>query len=255
MSSEEPSGTSRIPKMTGSFENKLSSPLHVSRAPSPSSIGPSSDNPTRWATEIFLWHSLKQSRIMNISPLNIVSVHGIDNAPTTVFATEAYTESPGSPMPVPSPKQFGSASDQGLETSSTVSDNAMLTIVISNYWSFSTYLWPPSGCRIRSNRYRSAQIRMSCLSSTLHHSIMLNYLNSQCYCITSETGSQFRSLISKLFSFLLDIVLECDLEDTDHPGPTTMNIQILSPERKTAENLVLKKISRLAWMHHGSVKL
>ena len=56
-------------------------------------------------------------------------------------------------------------------------------------------------------------------------------------------------------SILLDIVLECILEDTDHPGPTTMNVQIFSPERKTGEVLILEKISRLLWKHHGDVKL
>jgi hypothetical protein len=54
---------------------------------------------------------------------------------------------------------------------------------------------------------------------------------------------------------LLDLVLECDLEDIDHPGPNTMNVLIFSPERKTGEALILKKISRLVWEYHGSVKL
>ena len=62
-------------------------------------------------------------------------------------------------------------------------------------------------------------------------------------------------MISKLLSILLDIVLECNLGDTDHPGPTTMNVQIFSPERKTGEVLVLMKGSRLVWKHHGSVEL
>ena len=62
-------------------------------------------------------------------------------------------------------------------------------------------------------------------------------------------------MISKLFSILLDIVLECNLEDTDHPGPTTMNVQIFSPEKKTGEALIFKKISGLVWEHHGSVKV
>ena len=54
---------------------------------------------------------------------------------------------------------------------------------------------------------------------------------------------------------LLDIVLQCNLEDIDHPGPNTMNFYIFSLERKTGEALILKKISRLVWEHHGSVKL
>ena len=58
-----------------------------------------------------------------------------------------------------------------------------------------------------------------------------------------------------LFSILLDIILECNLEDTNDPGPTTMNVQIFSPERKTGEALILNKISRLVWKHHCSVKL
>ena len=58
-----------------------------------------------------------------------------------------------------------------------------------------------------------------------------------------------------LISILLDIVLECDLEDSDHPGPTTMNVQICSTGSKTGEALILKKISRLEWKHHGDIKL
>ena len=98
-------------------------------------------------------------------------------------------------------------------------------------------------------------MRKSSASSALRYSLMLNYRDSQCYCITSEGGRFFRSPISKLFSILIDIVLECNLEDNDHPGPTTMNIQIFSPERKTGEALILKKISPLVWKHQGSVKL
>ena len=45
------------------------------------------------------------------------------------------------------------------------------------------------------------------------------------------------------------------MENTDHPGPTAMNIKIFSPEGKAGEALNLDKISRLVWKHHGSVKL
>jgi len=65
---------------------------------------------------------------------------------------------------------------------------------------------------------------------------MINGADAQCHCITN-------------------IVIECDLEETDHPGQTTMNVQIFSPERKTGEALIMEKISRLVWKHHGSVKL
>ena len=101
---------------------------------------------------------------------------------------------------------------------------------------------------------QDAQKRMLCPSSTLHHSLMLNP-SSQCYCITSEIGRQYHSLISKLFLILLDIVLECNLEDTDCPGLTMMDAQIFSPERKTDEALIFKNISQLVWKHDGSVKV
>ena len=50
-------------------------------------------------------------------------VVGADHAPTTAFATEAYTLSPGPLISVPVPKQLGSASGRGLETPPTVSDH------------------------------------------------------------------------------------------------------------------------------------
>ena len=97
-------------------------------------------------------------------------------------------------------------------------------------------------------------MRMFCSSSTLRYSLMLTNCNSQCYNISSKRtrNSLFRSL---LFSILLDIVLECNLEDTDHPSPTTMNVQVFSYERKTDETLILKKVSRLVWKYHGVVKV
>ena len=96
---------------------------------------------------------------------------------------------------------------------------------------------------------------MSCPSSTLYHSLIVNYRNSQCYCITSERSRQFRSSVSKLLSILLDIILECNLEGNDHPGPTTMNVEIFSPERKTGETLILKNVSLLVWKHYGRVEV
>ena len=65
MSSERPSKTNRIHKITGSFKGKISSLLHLSRAPTPSSIemDSSTDNPTRWVTKFFSpTFSLKQFR-------------------------------------------------------------------------------------------------------------------------------------------------------------------------------------------------
>ena len=76
----------------------------------------------------------------------MVPVAGVGHAPTTAFATtEAYTLSPGPPNSVPVsgslvPKQLGG---RGLESSPTVSDYAVLTIVVANSLSFSTCLWPP----------------------------------------------------------------------------------------------------------------
>ena len=82
-------------------------------------------------------------------------VVSVDHAPTTAFAREAYTLPPGPPISVPAvselelisvSKQLDSASGRGLETPSTVGDHVVHTIVIANYWSFSTCLWPPVAC-------------------------------------------------------------------------------------------------------------
>jgi hypothetical protein len=64
----------------------------------------------------------------------MVPLIGVDHVPTPAFATEAYTLSPGSPVTVPAPKQHGSASGRRLETQPTVSDHAVLTIVVTDYW-------------------------------------------------------------------------------------------------------------------------
>ena len=118
--------------------------LHLSRAPTPSSIeiDSSPDYPTRCIITLLSDISLKQSLtlLLSTSPLSMVPVAGVDHAFTTVFATEAYTLSPGSP--ISGSKQLGSTSGGGLGAPSTVSDHAVLTIVIANYWSFSTCLWP-----------------------------------------------------------------------------------------------------------------
>ena len=84
------------------------------------------------------------------------SVFGVDHAPTMAFTTEAYTLSPDPPISVPVSRSIvpvhkqlgsalGSASGAVLETplALTVSDNAVLTIVVANYLSFSIRLWPP----------------------------------------------------------------------------------------------------------------
>jgi hypothetical protein len=63
----------------------------------------------------------------------MVPVVGVDHAPTTSVAN---TLSPGLPISLPVsgsilvPKQFGSASGGGLETSPTVSDHAVSTVVV-----------------------------------------------------------------------------------------------------------------------------
>ena len=145
--------SSELPETNRIRKRKLSSLLHSSRAPTPSSIeiDSSSDNPTRRVTKIlfptFYWNSLA---LFSTSPLNKVPVAGVDHAPTTAFATEAYTLSPGSPISVPVsgsiPVQFGSASGQGLETPPTVSGHAVHTIFVADYWSFRICLWPPIDC-------------------------------------------------------------------------------------------------------------
>jgi hypothetical protein len=68
----------------------------------------------------------------------MVPVVGVDHAPTTAFATEAYTLlSPGPPTSVPDSglipvhKQPGSASGQGFETPPTVSDHACSRLFVT----------------------------------------------------------------------------------------------------------------------------
>ena len=73
----------------------------------------------------------------------MVPVVGVDRAlASTVFAMNTNA-SPDPPISVPGPKQLDSASGRRLETSPTVSDHAVLAIVVANDWSFSTCLWPP----------------------------------------------------------------------------------------------------------------
>ena len=60
---------------------------------------------------------------------------GVDHAPTTSFATEAYTLSSDPSFSVlvsGSIPATGSASGRGLETPPTVSDHAVPTIVVAN---------------------------------------------------------------------------------------------------------------------------
>ena len=63
---------------------------------------------------------------------------GVDHAPTTASATEAYTLSPDPSISVlvsgsiPVPEQLDSTSSRGLETPPTVSDHAVPTIVVAN---------------------------------------------------------------------------------------------------------------------------
>ena len=92
---------------------------------------------------------MKQTRTLSkfrLKSLNRVPVVEVDHTPTTTVATEAYTgpsiSAPISGM-IPMPKQLGSTSGQELETPPTVSDHAVLTIVVANYWPFSTCLYLP----------------------------------------------------------------------------------------------------------------
>ena len=79
----------------------------------------------------------------------MVPVVDVVHAPTTASATEAYALSMGPPISAPVSgsisvlEQLGSASGGELEAPPTVSDHAVPTIVVTNYWSFSTCLRPP----------------------------------------------------------------------------------------------------------------
>ena len=52
----------------------------------------------------------------------------------TAIAMNAST-SPGPPISAPGPEQLGSAGGQGLEEPTTVSDHAVLAIVVADDWS------------------------------------------------------------------------------------------------------------------------
>ena len=78
----------------------------------------------------------------------MVPVVGVDRAPTTAFVTEACALSPGPPISVPVSRSIDSIpvlkqlSDGGLEFSPTVSDDAVLRIIVTKYW-YSTRLRSP----------------------------------------------------------------------------------------------------------------
>ena len=149
MLSKKPSETNRIRKIAGYFKGKLSSLLHLlSRAPSPSSIemDSSSNDPTRWVIKkispTFHWKSFA---LLSISPINKVPVVLVDHAPAPVSLFPGLPNSvpvSGS-IPMPGPKQLGSASGGGLETRRTVSGHAVLAIIVADYWSFSTCIQSP----------------------------------------------------------------------------------------------------------------
>ena len=66
----------------------------------------------------------------------MIPVVGVDHAPTTAFASEVHTPSQDALISQPVsgsiavPKQLGTTSDRRLETPSTVSDHAVLLIVV-----------------------------------------------------------------------------------------------------------------------------
>ena len=137
MSNERPSDHTRI---AGSFEGKLSS-LHLSRTPTPSSIDmDSSDNSAKWVTGHFVdYRLLLNNSLSSVLPPNIAPVIGVNYAPTT-GSTEAPTVSPPISAPASSSIPAVPVSIPGPETPLTVSDHVALTIVATNYWSFSICL-------------------------------------------------------------------------------------------------------------------
>ena len=139
MSNEMPSDYTRICKIAGHFKRKLFSFLHLSQAPTQSSMDMSSnsDNSTKCVTGPFHWLLFNNSLLLSILPPNTHPVVGVNHLPTTVFAaTEASTVSPPASAPVSllipaAPKQL--ASTPRPETSPTVSDHAVLMIITANY--------------------------------------------------------------------------------------------------------------------------
>ena len=51
------------------------------------------------------------------------------------------------------------------------------------------------------------------------------------------------------------MAIECTVEDPDHPGPTTMNVQVFSQGGEAGITLTFEKISSLEWRSNNAIKL
>jgi hypothetical protein len=72
--------------------------------------------------------------------------------------------------------------------------------------------------------------------------------------------SQVRMLITKPFAIyshlLLDIAIECVLDNSDHFNPTMMDVNFFSSEtEEQGEVLHFEKVSSQEWKHNGAIAL
>jgi hypothetical protein len=54
---------------------------------------------------------------------------------------------------------------------------------------------------------------------------------------------------------LLDITIECILDNSDHFNPTMMDVDFFSSEKEQGEVLHFEKVSSQEWKHNGAIAL
>jgi len=78
-------------------------------------------------------------------------------------------------------------------------------------------------------------------------------------CHTVSGISQVRMPTTKPLAIyshpLLDITIECILENSDHFNPTMMDVECFSSEKEQGEILHFEKMSSQEWKHNGAIAL
>jgi hypothetical protein len=76
---------------------------------------------------------------------------------------------------------------------------------------------------------------------------------------TVNGTSKVRIPITKLFAIyshpLLDVIIECILDNSDPFSPTMIDVEVFSSEKKQGEILHFKKVSSLEWKHNAAIAL
>jgi hypothetical protein len=92
----------------------------------------------------------------------------------------------------------------------------------------------------------------------------LNDVPLKCYftlltCHTVSGISQVRMPITKHFAIdfypLLDIAIECILDNSDHFNPTMMDVDFFSSEKEQGETLHFEKVSSQEWKYNATIAL